>query len=65
MAVVSIKVDELIKKEMIKYKEKVNWPEIIREFITENIEKIKREENLLHVERILEEINDTEDKRKG
>jgi DNA polymerase elongation subunit (family B) len=54
--VVSVKIDEETKKEMMKYKQRVDWPEVIREFILKSIEQIKREENLKEAEEMLKEI---------
>jgi hypothetical protein len=54
--VVSVKIDEETKRQMMKYKEQVDWPEAIRDFIVKSIEQIKREENLRQAEQILNDI---------
>ncbi len=56
MPVVSVKIDEQTKKEMMKYKQRVDWPEAIRDFIIKSIEQIKREENLKQAEQILSDM---------
>lgn len=56
MPVVSVKIDEETKRQMMKYKEQVDWPEAIRDFIVKSIEQIKREENLRQAEQILNDI---------
>lgn len=56
MPVVSVKVDEETKKEMMRYRERFNWPEEIRKFIEESVAKAKREENLKKVKELLSGI---------
>jgi hypothetical protein len=46
MSVVSIKVPPEVKKDMEKRKEKINWSEEIRSFISQKLEAEKRRENL-------------------
>lgn len=60
MPVVSVKVDEETKREMMKYRERFNWPEEIRKFIEESVAKAKREENLKRVKELLSGIPGSE-----
>jgi hypothetical protein len=53
MPVVSVKVEERMKKEMEKYRKQINWPDEIRNFIGGKIEQVEREANLKEVERML------------
>jgi hypothetical protein len=53
MPVVSVKVEERMKKEMEKYRKQIDWPDEIRNFIGGKIEQVEREANLKEVERML------------
>jgi hypothetical protein len=53
MPVVSVKVEERMKKEMQKYANLIDWPGEIRNFIGRRIEKAQRETSLKEVERLL------------
>ena len=53
MSVVSVKVPQELKKDMEKRKEKINWSEEIRTFISQKIEEEQRRENLEIAEKIL------------
>lgn len=53
MPVVSVKVEEKMKKEMEKLRSQIDWPEEIRNFIGGKIEQVERETNLKEIERLL------------
>ncbi len=53
MPVVSVKVEERMKKEMEKYRKQIVWPDEIRNFIGGKIEQVQREASLKEVERML------------
>jgi hypothetical protein len=53
MPVVSVKVEERMKKEMQKYANLIDWPGEIRNFIEGRIEEVQRETSLKEVERLL------------
>ncbi len=53
MPVVSVKVEEKMKKEMEKYRKQIVWPDEIRNFIGGKIEQVQREASLKEVERML------------
>jgi hypothetical protein len=53
MPVVSVKVEDRMKKEMENYRNQINWPEEIRNFIGGKIEQMQREANFSEVERML------------
>lgn len=53
MPVVSVKVEEKMKKEMEKLRSQIDWPEEIRNFIGGRIEQVERETNLKEIERLL------------
>jgi hypothetical protein len=53
MPVVSVKVDERMKKEMERYRKQIVWPDEIRNFIGGKIEQVQREVSLKEVERML------------
>jgi len=50
---VSVKVSDKTKKEMEEFKEKIEWPSEIRNFIEGRLEKARREETVERVDRIL------------
>lgn len=54
MSVVSVKVPEEIKKDMEKRKERINWSEEIRQFISSKIEEDRRRENIEKADKILQ-----------
>ena len=54
MSVVSVKVSEEIKRDMEKRKERINWSEEIRQFISSKIEEDRRRENLNKAEKLLQ-----------
>lgn len=54
MSVVSVKVPEEIKKDMEKRKERINWSEEIRQFISSKIEEDRRRENMEKADKILQ-----------
>ena len=56
MPVVSVKVEERMKREMEKLRSQVDWPTEIRDFIGGRIEQVQREVNLGEVEEILSEM---------
>jgi len=56
MPVVSVKVEERMKKEMEKLKTQVDWPEEIRNFIGGRIEQVERETNLEEVGMLLSQV---------
>ena len=56
MPVVSVKVEERMKREMEKLRSQVDWPTEIRDFIGGRIEQVQREVNLGEVEGILSEM---------
>jgi len=56
MPVVSVKVEERMKKEMEKLKTQVDWPEEIRNFIGGKIEQVERETNLEEVGMLLNQL---------
>ena len=49
----SVKVSDKTKKEMEEFKEKIEWPSEIRNFIEGRLERAKREETVERVERAL------------
>ena len=51
--VVSVKVPRKVKEQMDKMKSTVNWPEEIRRYILEKLEREKRIENISKVEEML------------
>jgi hypothetical protein len=53
LSVVSVKVPPKVKEEMEKRKDTVEWPEEIRRFILDRLEREKRKENALKVEQML------------
>ena len=53
MSVVSVKVSDKTKKEMQEFKERIEWPSEIRNFIEGRLEQAKREESIERVEKIL------------
>ena len=53
MPVVSVKVEEKMKKEMEKLRSQVDWPDEIRNFIGGKIEQLERETTFHEVERML------------
>jgi len=53
MPVVSVKVEEEMKSEMLRYRDRIEWPEEIRGFIGEKLEQARREASLREVERLL------------
>lgn len=53
MSVVSVKVSDKTKKEMEEFKEKIEWPSEIRNFIEERLEQAKREESVERVDKNL------------
>jgi len=53
MSVVSVKVPPKVKEEMDKTRSSVKWPEEIRGFILERLEREKRRENISKVEGML------------
>jgi hypothetical protein len=53
MSVVSVKVSDEVKKDMVKRKGKIQWSEEIRSFILRKLEEEKRRENIEKAERIL------------
>jgi len=56
MPVVSVKVEERMKKEMEKLRTQVDWPEEIRNFIGGKIEQVERETNLEEVGMLLNQL---------
>lgn len=52
-SVVSVKVRRELKERMLKYRDRVNWPEVIRSFIEEKLRQLEAEDNLAE---ILEEL---------
>ncbi len=56
MSVVSVKVAPKVKKEMDELKEKIEWPEEIRTFIQNRLEKAKREESIRKVDHLLKNM---------
>ena len=56
MSVVSVKVPRKVKEDMEKMKGSVKWPEEIRNFILDKLEREKRIENASKVEEILRGI---------
>ncbi len=54
--VVSVKVPRKVKEEMDKMKSSVNWPEEIRNYILDKLEREKRIENTSKVEEMLQGI---------
>lgn len=56
MSVVSVKVAPKVKKEMDELKEKIEWPEEIRAFIQNRLEKAKREESIRKVDQLLKNM---------
>ena len=57
MPVVSVKVEERMKKEMEKLRTQVDWPEEIRNFIGGKIEQVERETNLEEVGMLLNQLS--------
>jgi len=56
MAVVSVKVQDEIKRQMEKYRDSIDWPEAIRGFIGDRIRQAEREANLNDVEGLLKGV---------
>ena len=56
MPVVSVKVEEDVKKEMEKYKRQIDWPDEIRSFIGGKIDQARREASLKEVEKLLVDL---------
>ncbi|HKW05911.1 MAG TPA: hypothetical protein VJN71_11470 [Nitrososphaerales archaeon] len=54
MSVVSIKVPEEVKRDMEKRKQRINWSEEIRKFISSKIEEDRRRENIARADKILQ-----------
>jgi len=54
--VVSVKIEEELKKEMEEYRSQIDWPEEIRSFIGGKIEQAKREASLKEVEKLLRDV---------
>ena len=54
MSVVSVKVPDEVKKDMEKRKERINWSEEIRQFISSKIEEDRRRENIEKAEKLLQ-----------
>jgi hypothetical protein len=53
MSVVSVKVPPKLKKDMEKRKDRINWSQEIRSFISMKLEEEQRRENVERAERIL------------
>ena len=53
--VVSFKVPKEIKEKMRKYRNRVNWSALLREFLMEKIRLLEAEENLEKVRKIISE----------
>ncbi len=53
MPVVSVKVEERMKKDMEKYRNQIDWPDEIRNFIGGKLEQVQREATLKEVEKVL------------
>ena len=53
LSVVSVKVSDKTKKGMEEFKEKIEWPSEIRNFIEGRLEQAKREETVERIERLL------------
>jgi hypothetical protein len=56
MPVVSVKVEEKMKKDMEKLRSQIDWPKEIRDFIGGRIGQVERETNLKQIERMLRGI---------
>lgn len=54
MSVVSVKVPDEIKRDMEKRKERINWSEEIRQFISNKIKEDQRRENIEKADKILQ-----------
>jgi len=52
--VISFKVRREIKEKMLKYKDRVNWPELLRKFVEEKIRELEAEDNF---KKILNELH--------
>lgn len=50
----SIKVPEEVKRDMEKRKQRINWSEEIRKFISSKIEEDRRRENIARADKILQ-----------
>ena len=55
--VISIKVPKELKEKMKKYKSRVNWSKIIREFLMESVRLLEAKEKLREVSEIIEGTN--------
>lgn len=53
--VVSFKVPKEIREKMRRYKNKINWSKLLREFVVEKIRQIEAEEKLKKVSKIISE----------
>jgi len=56
VSVVSVKVPEEVKEKMKRTRDKVDWPEEIRNFIKDKVEELERRERVEKVERMLAEL---------
>ena len=56
-SVVSFKVSEETKKRMDKYRKRVNWPQLLREFVEAKLTELEAEEALRKTEEILTRTN--------
>jgi hypothetical protein len=54
--VVSVKVEDRMKRGMEKYRDAINWPEEIRRFIGGRIEQVEREASIKDVEKLLRAV---------
>jgi uncharacterized membrane protein len=56
LSVVSFKVRKEIKEKMVKYRDRVDWPEELRRFVEEKIREIEARENMERIIREMERI---------
>jgi hypothetical protein len=55
-SVVSVKISSKVKKEMERLKDKIEWPEEIRQFIENRVEKARREQSARKVQQLLKDM---------
>ncbi len=56
MSVISVKVPEDVKEKMKKTKDKVDWPEEIRNFVARRVEELEKAKRLEEVKRLLADL---------
>lgn len=56
MSVISVKVPEDVKEKMKKMKDRVDWPEEIRNFVARRVEELEKTRRLQEVEGLLADL---------